>query len=89
VCVNYTILCRAETGTRCLTINLTIDKPSKDICLFVRKSKGDQRRDTRDKLVLAIPITANPMLADLLAYYLAHRTALCTTYCHRPPPPAI
>jgi hypothetical protein len=36
--------------------------------MFVRRSKGDQHRDTRDKLVLAVPITANPSLADLLDY---------------------
>jgi hypothetical protein len=34
--------------------------------MFVRKSKGDKRRDARDKLVLAVPIPANPILADLL-----------------------
>jgi hypothetical protein len=48
--------------------------PSRQICLFVRKSKGDQRRDTRDKLVLAVPIPANSMLADLLDYYSQQRT---------------
>jgi hypothetical protein len=86
VCVKCTFFCRAETGTRCLTCDLTVDKPSQRISLFVRKSKGDQRRD---KVVLAVPITANPMLADLLDYYLAHRTAFCATYYHRPTPAAI
>jgi hypothetical protein len=54
VCVNYTFFCRAETGARCLTGDISVDRPSQQICLFVRKSKGDQRRDTRDKLVLAL-----------------------------------
>jgi hypothetical protein len=89
VCVNYTFFCRADIGTRYLTGDLTVDKPSQQICLFVRKSKGDQRRDSRDKLVLAVPMTANPLLADLHDYYLAQRTALWTTYYHRPPHAAI
>jgi hypothetical protein len=88
VCVNYTFFCRAETGARCQTGDLTVDKPSQQICLFVRKSKGDQRRDTRDKLVFAVPITANPILADLLDYYTQHRAAFCATYYKRPPPVA-
>jgi hypothetical protein len=37
--------------------------------MFVRKSKGDQRRANNDKLVIDIPITANPVLADLLDNY--------------------
>jgi hypothetical protein len=44
VCVKYTFFCRAETGARCLTGNLSLE-----ICVFVRKSKGDKRCDTRDK----------------------------------------
>jgi hypothetical protein len=55
--------------------------------MFVRKSKGDQRRDTRDKLVFAIPIAANPIMADLRDYYTQHRAAFCATYYKRPPPP--
>jgi hypothetical protein len=47
--VNYTFFCRAQTGARCLTNDLTVNKPSQQIFLFVRKSKGDQRRDIRDK----------------------------------------
>jgi hypothetical protein len=57
--------------------------------LFVRKSKGDQRCDIRDKLVLAVPIPTNLMLADVLDYYLIHRTTFCVTYYKRPPPAAI
>jgi hypothetical protein len=41
VCVNYSIFCRAKTGARCQTGDLLVDIPSQQICLFVRKSKGD------------------------------------------------
>jgi hypothetical protein len=85
VCVNYTFFCRAETSSRCLTFDLSVDKPSQQICLFARKFKGDQRRDTRDKLVLGVPKPATPMLADLLNYYTHYRRALCATYYKRPP----
>jgi hypothetical protein len=57
--------------------------------MFVRKFKGDQRRDTRDKLLLAVPIPANPILADLLDYYTQQRYAFCATYYKRPPPSAL
>jgi hypothetical protein len=60
VCGNYTFFCRAETCARCLTNDLTVDILSQQICLFVRKSRGDKRRDMRDKLVLAVLIQANP-----------------------------
>jgi hypothetical protein len=80
VCVNFTFFCRAETGARCQTGDLIVDKPSQQVCLFVRKSKGDQRRNTRDKLVFAVPIIANLIMADLLDYYTQHRTAFCATY---------
>jgi hypothetical protein len=80
--------CRAEVGARCHTGDLVVDRPSHQICLFVRKSKGDQRRDTSDKLVIAIPIAANPVLADLLDYYTQHRIAFCPKFYNRPPPAA-
>jgi hypothetical protein len=54
--------------------------------MFFRKSKGDQRRDTHDKLVLTISIPANPIIADLLDYYTQQRYAFCTTFYERPPP---
>jgi hypothetical protein len=54
VCVNYIIFCRAEIGARCPTGDLIVDKPSQQICLFVRKSKGDQRCSSTDKLVFAL-----------------------------------
>jgi hypothetical protein len=55
----------------------------------VRKSKGDQRRDTSDKLVFAIPIDANPVMADLMDYYTPHRVAFCAKFYKRPPPDAL
>jgi hypothetical protein len=88
ICVNDIFFCRAETGARCQTGDLIVDRPSQQICLFVRKSKGDQRRDTGDKLVFAIPIAANPTLVDLLDYYTQHRVAFCTKFYKRPPPDA-
>jgi hypothetical protein len=89
ICVNYIFFCRAETGARCRTGDLTVDKLSQQICLFVRISKGDQRRNTRDKLVFAIPIAANPILADLLDYYAQQRTTFCEKFYRRPPPDAL
>jgi hypothetical protein len=56
--------------------------------MFVRKSKGDQRRDSRNKLVLTVPIPANPILADRLTYYTQQRYAFCATFYKRPPPSA-
>jgi hypothetical protein len=54
----------------------------------LRKSKWDLRRDTRDKLILAVPKPANPMLADLLDHYSQQRTDFYATYYNRPPPAA-
>jgi hypothetical protein len=85
VCVNYSFFCRAETGARCKTGDLLVGRPSQQICLFVRKSKGDQRRSSTDKLVFSLPTAANPVLADLLDYYTQHRSAFCAKYYKRPP----
>jgi hypothetical protein len=89
VCVNYIFLCRAETGARCQTGGLLVDRPSQQICLFVRKSKGDQRRSSTDKLVFALPTTANHVNADLWDYYTHHRAAFCAKFYKRPPPDAL
>jgi hypothetical protein len=83
ICVNYIFFCRAETGARCQTGDLTVDRPSQQIYLFVRKSKGDQRRAT--KLVFAIPIAANPIMPDMLDYYSQHRATFCAKLYKRPP----
>jgi hypothetical protein len=85
VCVNYIFFCRAENGTRCQTRDIAVDIPTQQICLFMRKFKGDQRRDTRDKLVFAIPISVNPILADLLDYYSQQRATFCAKFYLRPP----
>jgi hypothetical protein len=63
-----------------------VDRPSQQICLFVRKSKGDQRRDASAKQVIAIPVASNPVLADLLDNYTEHRAAFCKKIYNRPPP---
>jgi hypothetical protein len=39
--------------------------------------------------VFAVPIAANPILADLLDYYSQHRAAFCATFYKRPPPAAL
>jgi hypothetical protein len=57
--------------------------------MFVRKFERDQRRNTRDKLVLEVPILAKPLIADLLDYYLTQRTSFCATYFIRPPHAAV
>jgi hypothetical protein len=75
ICVNYIFSAAQKTGARCQTGDLTVDRPSHQIYLFVRKCKGDQHRHTRDKLVFAIHIAANPILANLLDYYPQHRAA--------------
>jgi hypothetical protein len=84
VCVNYIFFCRAETGARCQTGDIAVDRRTQQICLFVRKSKDDQRRDTRDKLVFAIPIAANPILAHMLDYYSQQRATFCAKFYRRP-----
>jgi hypothetical protein len=56
--------------------------------MFVRKSKGDQRRANSDKLVIAFPITANPVLVDVLDYYTKHRVEFYSKFYNQPPPDA-
>jgi hypothetical protein len=59
--------------------------PSQQICIFIRKSKGDQRRDASDKPVITIHVAANPVLADLLDYYTEQRAAFCNKFYNTPP----
>jgi hypothetical protein len=47
ICVNYIFLYRAETGARCQTGDLIVDRPSQQICLFVRKSRRPAPRHMR------------------------------------------
>jgi hypothetical protein len=75
MCTNYAFFCRAEHGVRYLTLDPTFDRQSGQIWLFIKKSKGDKRRNAADKPTLAIPITANPALADLLEWYCTKRVA--------------
>jgi hypothetical protein len=56
---------------------MTVDRPSGQIWIFIGKAKGDQRRDVADKPIMAIPIIANPALADLLEWYCTQRIAYC------------
>jgi hypothetical protein len=57
--------------------------------LFIRKAKGDQRHSVTDKPILAIPITANPTIADLLEWYCAQRATYCEKFYNNPPPAAL
>jgi hypothetical protein len=41
VCTNYAFFRRAEAGVRCLTQNMTVDRPSGQTWLFIQKAKGD------------------------------------------------
>jgi hypothetical protein len=78
--MNYSVFYRAEAVVRCQAGDLTADRPSRLICIFIRKSKGDHRRDEATKLVLSNPITANPLLTDLLEYYLVNRAAFSVNH---------
>jgi hypothetical protein len=60
---------------RCLTKDLIVGRPSGQIWLFIRKAIGDQRRKAADKATLALPITVNPALADLVERYCTQRVA--------------
>jgi hypothetical protein len=85
VCTNYAFFCRAESGVRCLTHDLVVDRPFKQIWLFIRKAKGDHRRCAADKPILAIPTADNPTLADLLEHYYTQRTSYCKKFFNSPP----
>jgi hypothetical protein len=65
---------------------MIVDRPSQQICLFVRKSKGDQRRDATAKQVIAIHVASNTVLADLLEYCTEHRAAFSKKIYNRPTP---
>jgi hypothetical protein len=89
VCTNYAFFCRAKSGVQCLTRDLTVDRPSRQIGLFIRKAKGDQRCGATDNPIMAIPIDANPALADLLQWYCSQRIDFCTKFYKSPPHAAI
>jgi hypothetical protein len=83
VCVNYTFFSRAETGACCLTGDLSVDRPSQKFVCSCASPKGTNAV-TPVTLVLAVPIPANPVLADLLDYYSEQRTAFFATYYKLP-----
>jgi hypothetical protein len=51
--------------------DIAVDRRSGNILLFVRKAKGDQRRTAAEKPLMQLPITAVPLLADLLEAFTA------------------
>jgi hypothetical protein len=69
--------------------DMTVDRPYRPIWLFIRKAKGDQRRNAADKPIMAMPITANPALVDLMEWYCTQRVAYCAKFYDSPPPTAI
>jgi hypothetical protein len=68
---------------------VTVEQPSGQIWLFIRKAKGDQRHSAAEKPILAIPIKTNPTLADLLEWYCAQRAAFCEKFYIGPQPTAL
>ena len=68
--------------------DIAVDRTGGNILLFVRKSKGDQRRTAADKPLLQLPITAVPLLADLLEAFTAGRTSYCNLLSTGPGPTA-
>jgi hypothetical protein len=75
VCTNYCYFCRTETGVRCHMDDIAVDRTGGNILLLVRKAKGDQRRTAADNPLLQLPITAVPLLADLLKAFSVGRTS--------------
>jgi hypothetical protein len=53
--------------------DIAVDRTGGDIPIFVRKTKGDQRRTAADKPLLQIPILAVLLLADLMEAFSADR----------------
>jgi hypothetical protein len=88
VCTNYCCFCRAGTGVRCHMDDIAVDRTGGNILLFERKAKEDQRRTAADKPLLQFPITAVPLLADLLEALTAGRTSYCNQLGTRPGPTA-
>jgi hypothetical protein len=68
---------------------MTVDRPSGQIWLLIRKAKYDQRRCAAEIPILAIPIKANPTLVDMLEWYCAQRAAYCEKLYNNPPPAAL
>jgi hypothetical protein len=65
---------------------IAVDRTGGNILLFVRKAKEDHRRTAADKPLLQLPITAVPLLADLLEAFTAGRTSYCNQLGNVPGP---
>jgi hypothetical protein len=68
--------------------DIAVDRTGDNILSIVRKAKGDQRRTAADKSLLQLPITAVPLLADLLEAFTARRTSYCNQLGNGPGPTA-
>jgi hypothetical protein len=88
ICTNYCYFYRVETGVRCHMDDIAVDRTGGNILLIVRNPKGDQRRTAADKPLLQLPITAIPLLADLLEAFTVGRTSYCNQLGTRPGPTA-
>jgi hypothetical protein len=86
VCTNYCYFRRAETGVRCHMDDIAVDRTGGNILLFIRKAKGDERRTAADKPLLQLPITAVPLLADLMEAFTVVRTRYCNQLGNEPGP---
>jgi hypothetical protein len=64
---------------------MAVDCPSDHIYLFIRKCKGDQRRDDIDKLVLGVPVAPDPLHADLMERYIDQLDHFCASKFSCPP----
>jgi hypothetical protein len=60
--------CVVESGLRCQTGDMAVNRPFGQIYLCIRKAKGDHQPVEPGKPVLSIPIGANSRLADLLEW---------------------
>jgi hypothetical protein len=74
VCTNYCNFCHAGTGVRCHIDDIAVDTTGGNICLFLRKAKGDQRRPAADRSLLQLPSATIPVLADLIETFSDGRT---------------
>jgi hypothetical protein len=84
--VRYDFFCTAASSVRFETKYMIVDRPSGHINLFIRKYKGDQRRNDAEKQVLIILVKADTLLADLFEWYLNRRHHFCDTTVDCPLP---
>jgi hypothetical protein len=54
--------------------DIAVNRTGGNKLLFTRKAKGDQRRTAADKALLQLPISAIPLLPDLMEAFTAKRT---------------